>query len=937
MMRRVTALLALFLSACSGGGDPGPVTPPVTPTIALSLASSAGTVARGSAATTTVSLTRGGGYTGTVTLAATGAPAGVQVTFDPSSLGSTATSAVATISVGATAAPGTATITIAASGSGVSGASATYTLTIPTPGIGVSAAATTLNVTQGTAGNVGITVSRSNGFADAITLAASGAPNGVTATFAPATVAAGATTSTLAFAVPANATPGSYPVTITASGTGVANASTLVTLTITAAATPAFGLSAAPAALTVTAGQSATSTVTAARSGGFAGDVAVTVTGAPAGMTATLAPTTIAANGTTSTLTVTTTGAVVPGNYTLTVNGTGTAVSAQSTTVAVTVNAAPGITVQGPATTVALTAGTSTSTPVTITRLGGFTGDVALAISGLPAGVTAAFAPATLTGVTLASTLTLTAAVNATVGNATLTITASGTGISAQTATFGLAIATAEDFSLSATAVSLAQGGTGTSTVTITRTGGFTGTVNLSLGSLPAGVTAVISPAAVTGTSATITFTATAGATTGAFATTLTGTSGALSRSTPVAGTVTATSGGSGNVTWTFCDTEDFPLWFAVQNGTNGAWTPVSATGTTTRSYNFTVNTVGGVAYAQNISSGGVGLVISYLTQAEMALQGTQECVTNPAKKSLTGTVAGLSAGQTATISVGNGSGTASTNGPVSITSAAAGTTDLFGYRAAFNITTFSFAPDRFILRRNVNFASVITPTLDFAGGDSFAPATAAYTVANTNGQPVTATTSFLTANGTAGSVASAIFSSSNPVTIYGVPAGQTTTGDLHQVLVFASLVTAGDTATRGVTQYNRELAARTVTLGAALTAPTVSSLGTAPYPRFTATGPWQSDYADGVGVGYSQSVTNGNSWTLSLSRGYSGAGASSWTLVVPDFSGVAGFNTSWGLSASSVRVSATASGIVNGLSGNGSWSEGGLFRFASRTSSITP
>jgi photosystem II stability/assembly factor-like uncharacterized protein len=71
--------------------------------------------------------------------------------------------------------------------------------------------------------------------------------------------------------------------------------------------------------------------------------------------------------------------------------------------------------------------GTST---ITVDYVGGFTGNVSLAVSGLPAGVTASFSPNPATGT---STLTLTAASTATLGNATLTVTGTSGSITSST------------------------------------------------------------------------------------------------------------------------------------------------------------------------------------------------------------------------------------------------------------------------------------------------------------------------------------------------------------------------------------------------------------------------------------------------------------------------------------------------------------------------
>jgi hypothetical protein len=68
----------------------------------------------------------------------------------------------------------------------------------------------------------------------------------------------------------------------------------------------------------------------------------------------------------------------------------------------------------------AVTRGATGTSTITVTPSGGFTGSVALSASGLPAGVTAAFSPASTTST---STLTFTASSTATLGAATITIT----------------------------------------------------------------------------------------------------------------------------------------------------------------------------------------------------------------------------------------------------------------------------------------------------------------------------------------------------------------------------------------------------------------------------------------------------------------------------------------------------------------------------------
>lgn len=99
--------------------------------------------------------------------------------------------------------------------------------------VGASASAV-----QGQSANVPVTIVRTAPFAGAVALTATGLPSGVTATFAPATIAAGATTSTLTLTVGSATVANVYPIVVHATGTGVVEQTATVSLTVTAAPSP---------------------------------------------------------------------------------------------------------------------------------------------------------------------------------------------------------------------------------------------------------------------------------------------------------------------------------------------------------------------------------------------------------------------------------------------------------------------------------------------------------------------------------------------------------------------------------------------------------------------------------------------------------------------------------------------------------------------------
>jgi kumamolisin len=181
--------------------------------------------------------------------------------------------------------------------------------------------------------------------------------------------------------------------------------------------------------------------------------------------------------------------------------------------------------------------GASGASTITITPVNGFSGDVTLAASGLPKGVTAAFSPNPATST---STLTLTASKTAKAGTVTVTITGISGSLSATT-TITLTVNALGSFTLTASpkTLTVAQGSSGSSTITINPTGGFDQEVTLSASGAPTGVTASFSTNPTTSTS-TLTLTVSDSAATGKSTITITGTAASLSKKTTVKLTVTA-------------------------------------------------------------------------------------------------------------------------------------------------------------------------------------------------------------------------------------------------------------------------------------------------------------------------------------------------------------------------------------------------------------
>lgn len=314
----------------------------------------------------------------------------------------------------------------------------------------------------------------------------------------------------------------------------------------TAAAPGDYTLSATPASVSLAPGGSTTLSVLASATGSFAGTINVTITGLPAGITAT--PSTLALTpGTAQALTLKASSSSVAGSATITLTGTsGTLVHTVAASLTVTAPIAPpdfSLSVS-PTSLSIMAGGTGSAIAVSATAANGFTGTVAVTLTGLPQGVTATPSMLSLAP-GKAQNITLTAAASAATGSATVAFTGTS-GTLNHSAALALTIrAATPDFALSVTPAvqSVTIGNTTGAQVAISATAvnGFASPVSVSLTGLPNGVTAT--PASLTlapGTPQNVTLTAATTATAGAATLTFTGTSGALTHMAALALTVAA-------------------------------------------------------------------------------------------------------------------------------------------------------------------------------------------------------------------------------------------------------------------------------------------------------------------------------------------------------------------------------------------------------------
>lgn len=684
--------------------------------------------------------------------------------------------------------------------------------------------------------------------------------------------------------------------------------------------TPSISITLSSGSINVTAGQSGQVTVNVARAGGFTGAVTVTMD-ALTGVT--VQPVTIAAGATSGTLTVQVAGTVAAGTLQGTVRGAGQGVQQVSANLSIVVAAAPApdFTLSVTPATVNVQQGQNATVQVQIARTGGFTGAVTLAAAGLPTGVTAAFDPAAPTG--NSSTLTLTAAAGAAIGNVNVTVNGTGQGVTGtKSATVAVGVTAPQQvgdytLSLNPTSVQFQQGGNASTAVTINRTGGFTGSVALTATGLPQGVTATFDPASTTGTTSTLTLTASAGAATGAATVTVAGSATGIAARTAELGISVAQSGGggSGNVAWAFCDYVGVPVWFAYRDG-NGPWTRV--VGDAQNVYRFQIDSPrGAVAYVQ-VDDGAPLTQVYFYTREEIIFVGQNQCDGVGGTKTVNGSVTTLGMLETAFVSMG--SGFASVSGAQGTTFALNnvedGPQDLVAARAALDISnplSPSLAANRLIIRRGLNPPNngTLAP-LNFET-EGFAPATGTVTVNGLAGSETAVLTGMFTT--TRGSLGVYFVGTDRAATqtVYGVPADRLETGDLHFLQVSAAVLnpTPGQSPdTRQVGIGYRQVQNRTVALGPALSAPTVTSVGTAQNARLRAQWPLQSEYNRFVYfVASQQAIAEPRQISLGATDGFL-QGAASADLEIPDLSGVDGWQGRWSLVAgASTHWTASGSG----------------------------
>jgi hypothetical protein len=401
------------------------------------------------------------------------------------------------------------------------------------PDFSVTATPATLSTVAGATASFAITVGAINGFAGDVALSVTGlGPSQGTTTFTPQTIPGGSGSATLDVTTAASLAAGTYRLSVTGTS-GTTTRTTAVTLQVSPQ--PDFTVAATPSSASTLPGSSVSYSVSVGSLNGFAGGVALTLSGLTSAQAAwSFSPATVTGSGA-STLTVTPSTSITPATYPLTITGT-SGTTTHTASVNLVVVPPPDFSVSATPTSASTPPGGGVSFNVGVTAKNGFSGAVALTLTGLsPTQASWTFAPASVTG-SGTSRLVVTTASSLAPGTYRLTITGTS-GALKHTASVTLGVTQAPDFVLTASpsSATVTAPAAASYTVSTSSRGGFAGAVSLTVSGLPSGATATFTPnpVATPGSSA-LKVQTTAWTAKGTFTLRITGTSGSLSHQATV-------------------------------------------------------------------------------------------------------------------------------------------------------------------------------------------------------------------------------------------------------------------------------------------------------------------------------------------------------------------------------------------------------------------
>ncbi|MEX2152305.1 MAG: hypothetical protein WD825_03150 [Gemmatimonadaceae bacterium] len=374
-----------------------------------------------------------------------------------------------------------------------------------------------------------------------------------------------------------------------------------------------------------------------------------------------------------------------------------------------------------------------------------------------------------------------------------------------------------------------------------------------------------------------------------------------------------------------FCAPEA-PIFFAIQNEGED-WQRVTGLA----SHTFAFEATPRVAIAMTFDRGSSVLTDVYYTTSEelLPLSGIS-CTEVVGTKTVHGTVSNVPSGGRAVVSMSGAAAeviSPATN--FTLVGVADSPQDVVAHRDG-NALNIDVVPDRVIVRRAQNpIEGATLSDLNFGTQSSAAVATNPLTIGGMSaGDDSFFDVIFGTALGTTHTLyQSPIFSGSSRV-LYSIPSTLTQSGDLHEILLNSDSPNAS--AYRTVRHWYRNPATKNLSFGAALVAPSISSVATSPYARMRALLPAQVDYSRFATAFFIQDT---RSMFVTVTAGHTEGTPGTWTLEVPDLT-AAGIPSTAGLEPgqSTTTTVEAYDGALSSIFGGG-LTDGAIMRFAGRSS----
>lgn len=239
---------------------------------------------------------------------------------------------------------------------------------------------------------------------------------------------------------------------------------------------------------------------------------------------------------------------------------------------------------------------------------------------------------------------------------------------------------------------------------------------------------------------------------------------------------------------------------------------------------------------------------------------------------------------------------------------------------------TPSWGARRVILRRAQVFDVGTAVALDFDAAEAFAPDWRTLRVDAGNAEM---RTSFRTP--TTGEVllsGEIIGAPGDPVRSHDlplawIPASRLAAGDLHRVSIYD--------ADRGIEAWYHAPRDLMLAVGPAAAVPTFTVEATSPRPRLRADVPAQPEYDASVVVSYSMSGGRFRVVRVTATREHFGGTPATWSLPIPELSGVDGFGTNYGLAPGALRWALTVTSAPGGVLRPSAPADGQVIRWALR------